>query len=438
MIHLIGNGILITRNAQHPLFSDGCVAIDGNTIVQIGTTADLREKYPSASFDNVNGSLIMPGLINTHGHIYSALSRGMILQGGEVSKNFTQILKNLWWRLDRALGIEQIKASAYTTYIDGIKNGVTTVFDHHASAGQVSGSLFAIADVAKQIGVRTSLCYEVSDRDGREVSAQGIKENSQFIEYAKAQNSDMIKAMFGLHASFTLSDDTLWRCVGAAGDAGFHVHVAEGIDDLGDCEVKYKKRVAQRLHAFGILKSNTLAVHCIHINEAEMHILKQTDSVVVHNPQSNMCNAVGCADVLAMMGKGILVGLCTDGFTTDMLESLKAANLIHKHVKGDPSVAWAESPQMLFENNAKICARFFNKKVGVIENGALADIIVVDYHAPTPITKDNIDAHMLFGLMGKSVVSTIIDGKYIMKNRELTNLDENQIYADSRRIAEEF
>jgi len=438
MTHLIGNGILITRNAKERLIHGGCVAINGNTIDDFGTTADMRKKYENAAFDDVNGSLIMPGLINTHGHIYSALARGMILSDDKVSTSFTQILENLWWRVDRALGIAEIKSSAYTTYLDGIRNGVTTVFDHHASAGKVQDSLAAIAQVAKELGVRTSLCYEVSDRDGKAISDQGIAENAEFIKFANAQSNDMIKAMFGLHASFTLSDSTLDKCAQAAESTGFHVHVAEGIDDVNDCIAKHGKRVVERLNDFGILKNNTLAVHCIHINEAEKTILKQTDSIVVHNPESNMGNAVGCSDVLAMMAQGILVGLGTDGFTTDMLESLKVANLIHKHQKGDPSVAWAESAQMLFENNAKICSRFFDKKLGIFERGALADIIVVDYHLPTPITEDNIDSHMLFGLMGKNVKSTIIDGKYVMRNREILGVDENKIYAESQEVAKKF
>ena len=149
-----------------------------------------------------------------------------------VSKNFTQILENLWWRVDRALSTKEIEASAYVTYLDGIRNGVTTVFDHHASAGSVAGSLFTIAGVADDIGVRTSLCYEVSDRDGKKISDAGIKENADFIGWAEDEQSDMIKAMFGLHASFTLSDNTLEKCVEAAADCGFHIHVAEGIDDL--------------------------------------------------------------------------------------------------------------------------------------------------------------------------------------------------------------
>ncbi len=438
MIQLIGNGILVTRNVRTPLIKNGCVVVEGNTIKDYGKTEDMKSLYPDASFYDANGGLIMPGLINAHGHIYSALARGMSLKNAGVSKNFTQILENLWWRVDRALSAKEIEASAYVTYLDGIRNGVTTVFDHHASAGSVAGSLFNIAGVANDIGVRTSLCYEVSDRDGKEISDAGIKENTDFIGWAEDEQSDMIKAMFGLHASFTLSDVTLEKCVETAADCGFHVHVAEGIDDLNDSTRKYEMRVVERLDKFGILKPNTLAVHCIHVNDIEIQLLKDSGSIVAHNPESNMGNAVGCADVLKMMDKGILVGLGTDGYTTDMFESLKCANLIQKHVKEDPSVAWAEPPKMLFQNNSEICSRFFSKKIGIIEKDALADIIVLEYFSPTPITLNNIDSHMHFGLSGKSVISTMINGKFIMKDRVIHELDEQKIYADSRQIAKEF
>jgi len=438
MKKLIGNGILITRNSTKPFVEDGCVVIDNNVIADYGTTREMKEKYPEHSFDDVKGKLIMPGLINAHGHIYSALARGMILKDSKVSKNFTEILENLWWRVDRALDFEEIKYSAYTTYLDGIKNGVTTVIDHHASAGKVIGSLKTIADAAKDIGVRTSLCYEVSDRDGQIIADEGIRENTEFIKYASEQTDDMIKAMFGMHASFTVSQKTLEKCVESAGDTGFHIHVAEGADDQKDSIAKYGKRVVERLYDSKVLKKNTIAVHCIHIDENEMDLLKQTDSIIVHNPESNMGNAVGCSRALDIMDKGILMGLGTDGFTTDMFESLKTANIIHKHQLGDPSVAWAEAPQMLFENNAKICDRFFDSKIGIIEKNAVADVIVVDYTSPTPLVENNINSHMIFGLMGRNVVSTIVNGQYVMKNRVIQTVDEEKIYADSRQCAREF
>ncbi len=434
----VGNGILITRDKQNPIMEDGCVAVDGNKIADVGAPKVLREKYADAEFHDAKGNIIMPGLINAHGHIYSALARGMALKDSKPSHSFKDILENLWWRVDRSLGLPEIKYSAYTTYIDSIKNGVTTFFDHHASAGHVKDSLFAIADIAAELGVRTSLCYEVSDRDGESIASEGIAENAAFIEYANKQGGDMLKGMFGLHASFTLSDSTLEKCVSAAGGAGFHVHVAEGIEDLNDSQNKYGKRVVERLSGFGILGSRSIAVHCIHIDEHEMDMLKQNDTIVVHNPESNMGNAVGYSAAVSMLKKGILVGLGTDGYTTDMLESLKVANILHKHELRDPNAAWAEAPQMLFENNAAICARYFDSPVGVIKKGALADIIVVDYQAPTPVTASNYNSHILFGMMGRNVISTMIDGRFIMKDREILTADEESIYAESRETARKF
>jgi putative selenium metabolism protein SsnA len=337
-----------------------------------------------------------------------------------------------------ALDLPEIEYSAYTTYIDGIRNGVTTVFDHHASAGHVKDSLFTIAEVAETLGVRTSLCYEVSDRDGEKIADEGIRENADFIAYANKQTSDMVKGLFGLHASFTLSDATLDKCVTAAKGAGFHVHTAEGMDDLYDSLKKYGKRVVERLNDAAILGPQSIAVHCIHINAREMDILKHTDTVVVHNPESNMGNAVGCSAALHMMEKGILMGLGTDGYTTDMLESFKVANIIHKHNLGDPSVGWGESAQMLLQNNAKICAHHFNKPLGVIDKGALADIIVVDYDAPTPITESNTSSHILFGMTGRSVRSTMINGRFVMKDRELLTADERETYRKARELAAAF
>ncbi len=437
MIKCIGNGILITQNKDNPVIQNGCVVVNGNKIVDVGPSA-IREKYPDAEYYDARGRVVMPGLINTHGHIYSALARGMILADAKPSRSFADILENLWWRVDRRLDLPEIRSSAYTTYIDCIRNGVTTFFDHHASAGRVQGSLFAIADAALELGIRTSLCYEVSDRDGDAVAQDGIRENADFMAYARQQKNELIKGLFGLHASFTLSDKTLEQCAAAGGGAGFHVHVAEGIEDLKDSREKYGKRVVERLYSLDILGPNTIAVHCIHIDEHEMDLLRETETNVVHNPESNMGNAVGYSAAVQMLKKGILVGLGTDGYTTDMLESLKVANILHKHQLQDPNAAWAESPQMLFANNAAICAKYFESPLGVIKEGALADIIVVDYDAPTPVTRANFNSHILFGMMGRNVVSTMINGKFVMRDRELLTADAERLYAESREVAKSF
>lgn len=433
---LVGNGRLITQNEQNPCMEDGCVVIEGNVIKEIGTTKEMKEKYSGYEFIDAKKKIIMPGLINTHMHIYSSFARGMVVPG-KPSENFMEILENLWWRLDKKLTLEDTKYSAYATYIDCIKNGVTTVFDHHASPFAIEGSLFTIKDVAKDLGIRTNLCYEVSDRDGSKTIDQGIKENVDFIKFAQNDDSDMLKGMFGLHAAFTLSDETLEKCAKemASLDAGYHVHTAEGIDDVRINREKYGKKVVERLNDFNILNDKTIAVHCIHIDSEEMELVKENKSFVVHNPESNMGNAVGCSPVVHLLNKGITVGLGTDGYTSDMFESLKVANIIHKHQLRDPRVGWAEAPTMLFENNRKIASKHYKKDLGVLKEGAYADVIVVDYIPHTPLNENTANGHIIFGMTGRSVDTTIVNGKVLMKDRILLNIDEESILAKSREMS---
>lgn len=432
---LIGNGRLITRDAKAPFYEDGCVAVEGTQIAEVGSTKDLKEKYKNASFIDAHGGVIMPGLINTHHHIYSTFARGLSIKGHN-PQNFMEILDGLWWTLDRNLTNEDNRYSAYDTYIDCIKNGVTTVFDHHASYGEIQDSLFTIADVAKELGLRASLCYEVSDRDGADLMKAAVKENVDFIKAAQADKSGMVHGMFGLHAAFTLSEATLDYCNQEIPDgAGYHVHVAEGLDDVYDSLHKYGKRVVNRLFDQNILGPETLAVHCIHINGEEMDILKDTKTPVVHNPESNMGNAVGCGPVIEIMRRGITAGLGTDGYTSDMLESYKVGNILHKHFLCDPNVAWGEIPQMLFGNNAAIASHAFGEKLGVLEAGAGADIIITDYDPTTPMHADNLNSHILFGMNGRSVITTMVAGKVLMQDRDIIGVDEAEIMAKSRECA---
>ncbi len=433
---LIGNGLLITRDADNTVISDGCVAVRDDLIVETGLTGDLRKKYKEAKFIDAAGKLIMPGLINTHMHFYSTFARGMFLKDSPPS-NFSEILERLWWRLDRALTLDDVYYSAMVPIIDCIKNGVTTVFDHHASANCATGSLFKIAEATGKAGLRSCLCYEVSDRDGEKIADDGIRENIDFINYCKREKNPMLKAMFGLHASITLSDKTLEKCTGlnAGTGVGFHVHAAEGIEDLNDSRAKYGTGVVERLKERGILGEKSIAVHCVHVNEQEIEILRETGTIVVHNPESNMGNAVGVSPVLDMFGRGVMLGLGTDGYTSDMFESLKAANCLHKHAGKNPSAAWGEPPYMLFENNTAIAGKYFDKQVGRLVEGACADIIVVDYNPPTRLYSGNVNSHLLFGVSGRAVETTIINGRVLMENRKLTMLDEVEICAKSRELA---
>ena len=435
---IIGNGRLVTRDPAAPFYENGAVAVDGNTIRKVGETAAIRSEFPEAEYVDAKGGVIMPAFINTHEHIYSAMARGLSIKGYD-PKGFLEILDGMWWTIDRHLTNEATRQSARVTYLDSIKNGVTTVFDHHASFGEIHDSLFAIEDAAKEFGLRTCLCYEISDRDGMDKAKEAVMENAAWIKHALADDSDMIAGMMGMHAQFTISDETMALAAANKPDeVGYHIHVAEGIEDLHHCLKHYGKRIVDRLMDCNILGSKTLLAHCIYVNPHEMELIKETDTMVVHNPESNMGNACGCPPTMAIVHRGILTGLGTDGYTQDMLESYKVANVLHKHHLCDPNAAWSEVPQMLFEGNAKIAGRYFKKPLGILKEGAAADVIVADYIPRTPMTKDNINSHIVFGMTGRSVVTTMCNGKILMKDRELIGVDEEKVLYEVREEAKKL
>lgn len=433
---LVGNGRVITRDPAVPFLENGAVAAKSNGLIcAVGPEAELRKAYPQARFVDARGGMIMPGFVNLHHHIYSAFARGMALKDYN-PKGFMDILKGLWWRLDRVLTLEDTYHSAMATYLDCVRNGVTTVFDHHASYGAISGSLDEISRAADTLGLRTCLCYEVSDREGEEACDRAIQENTRFIRQASRRKDDMQYGMMGMHAAFTLSDKTLEKCMEALpATAGYHIHVAEGLDDACYSLQNYGKSVVRRLRDKGILGRKTIAAHSIHLSLEDVQILRETDTMVVHNPESNMGNAVGCANIPEYVRRGLMVGLGTDGFTSDMMESFKAANVLSKHNSQNPTEGGTEIPALLFKNNPVMAGRYFATPLGVLKPGAAADIIVVDYDPLTPMDESNIDGHLLFGVSGRSVTTTIAAGKVLMENRIFQNVDEAKILADARQQA---
>lgn len=431
---VVTNGTVITLGEPLHVIEDGAVLIDGSLIENVGPRGDVAAG--GANVVDARGGVIMPGFINAHMHLYSTFACGIAMKDAPPG-NFVEILERLWWRLDKALTMDDVRYSALTPLCRCLRAGTTTIIDHHASPSAVRGSLDTIAKAAAEVGVRSCLCYELSDRDGPEVARQGIEENVSFIEACREEPDSMRSALFGLHASMTIGEETLAQAVEASRglETGFHIHTSESRFDPEDSLAKYGKRVVHRLADAGVLGEKSICVHCIHLDDAEIDTLRETGTIVVHNPQSNMNNAVGAADVLKMMSRGVLVGLGSDGMTANMLDELRAANLIHKHVAGDPRVAFVEATQMLLGNNARIASKMFGKPVGVLAPGYLADVIVLDYDPPTPLTADNFLGHLVFGLPTAAVKTTIVDGRVRLEDGAVVGIDEGEVAAKSRELA---
>jgi len=441
--------MLITRATVVPvgtgdeILSDSALYIEGERIADLGPSIELEARYPTAERLEAGGQLLLPGMVCAHTHFYGAFARGMALPG-EPASNFSEILEKLWWRLDRALWPQDVRYSALVCLVDAIRHGTTTLIDHHASQGRIAGSLDEIAAAVEQAGVRACLCYEVTDRDGEAAARAGIRENARFIRLAQARQREgdhHLAATFGLHASLTLSEGTLKTCVDLARqlDTGFHLHVAEDKADVKDSLRKSGLRVVERLQASGVLGPRTIAAHCVHVDRIETEMLLDSGTMVVHNPRSNMNNAVGTADLPWMLHIGIPVGLGNDGFSNNMFSEMATAYLVHKQASGDPRTLPADQViQMQWDHNARIAQTFFpglGPRFGQLAVGAPADLVLVDYDPPTPITAGNLPWHVLFGMDGTSVDTTIVGGQVLMRHGELLTLDEAAIMARARELA---
>jgi putative selenium metabolism protein SsnA len=433
---VIKNGLVVTRDKQGRILKRGTLAVEDGKIVGV-EKGGAKGKYRLEKVIDATGKIVMPGLICAHHHLYSTFARGMAIPG-EPAKNFKEILEKLWWKLDKLLTKENIYYSSLIQLVECVRNGTTTIIDHHESQSYQKGSLDEIARAVKEVGIRASLCLGTSDRYGR--GKQGLEENERFLSRLKSKPSELIKGMIGLHATFTVNDDTLDKSVKLAKkyDVGIHVHCAEDKVDEDESLKKYRMRVIERLNSHGALGEKSLAVHCVHVNEKEMDILKATGTNVIHNPESNMNNAVGCADVLKMMKKGITVGLGTDGMSSDMLAQMRCAYLLQRHEKKDPRVAFVEAPTMLLNNNPKIVERVAGWRVGEFSEGAPADIVLIDYIPPTDLNENNFLGHLIFGLVDATVDTTICNGKILMENKKLVDLNEESIAQKSSQLASEL
>jgi len=434
---LIENGTVLQTGKTPAVLRNHSVLIENGRVTKIAPQREIG-KFTGRRLD-ASGKLVLPGFINAHTHCYSTFARG--LTKTRPANTFMDVLKNLWWRLDSALTLEDCYYSALLALLDSIRHGTTAIIDHHASPKAVSGSLLCIEKAVKETGLRACLCYELSDRDGRQIVREGLEENASFIRHCGQVNDNRIKALFGLHAAFTLSDRTLESASELGNDlrTGFHIHVAEAASDQAFSQRHHGMRVVARLNKAGILGPQTIAAHCVHVNRKEMDILAETQTAAVHNPQSNLNNAVGIADVVLMSQRKVLVGLGTDAMTANLLEELRSAMWAQHLLANNPSVGFAPVVAALFSNNPKIAERIFHLPMGELREGCAGDVVLMDYDPPTPLHRENLFGHLVFGVSQAAVDTTIVGGKVLMQNRRLTlDIDEERVNARARELSEKL
>jgi putative selenium metabolism protein SsnA len=381
---------------------------------------------------DATGKLVMPGMVCAHTHLYSALARGMPAPP-RTPQNFTEILELVWWRLDRALDEETIYWSAMAGAMDAARAGTTCLFDHHASPACIRGSLGIVREALEKVGLRGVLCYEVTDRGGPEERNQGLDESRAFLESTSksANQSDFLfRAMIGAHASFTLSDDSLEQLAEMTGvsDAGLHIHAAEDAFDMNDARTRYGVGVVERLARFGALNSQAILAHGIHLSDRDIDIARERNVWFAHNPRSNMNNQVGYAPV-SKFGKRLLLG--TDGIGADMFDETRFA-----YFKGQDGRSGFGADEWLrvLANNQRRAGEAFGVEMSALNAGAAADLIVLDYLAPTPLTAENLAGHFAFGMGSAAVESVMVAGRFIIRDKQ-SAIDESSLYEQARQAS---
>jgi len=417
---------LILTGATVVTCLDPVVVATGDLRVEAGRIS-IGPPVPGEERRDCSGCVIVPGNVCAHTHLYSALARGMPYHLAP-PEDFVQILQRVWWRLDRALDEDAIRASALVGGMEALLSGTTTLFDHHASPNAIDGSLDVIDEALASLGIRSVLCYETSDRDGESRAAAGIAENARFLERLRRDEPSLTRGMFGAHASFTLSDETLAACAEAAARAGvgLHVHAAEDRADERDAEAGHGVRVVDRIDEVGALGAGTLLAHGVHLDDDEAAIVRRSGASVAHNARSNMNNSIGRARIRAL---GPHVALGTDGIGSDMFEESHAA---YFRLREDDLAAAPGWPLAPLAEGARLAGSAFGELLfGTLAPGAPADLAVLDYTSPAPLNAESFAGHWLYGLTARWVRDVMVAGEWAVLDRRLARVDQRALAEDA-------
>mgnify|MGYP000903245972 CR=1 FL=1 len=422
------NASIFTNDGE--FIERGFVEIEDGEIVRVG---EGSRSYAGEVLD-LKGKLIMPSFVNCHTHVYSTLVRGARLSPFNPG-SFTELLEQLWWRLDKALSKEELAISAYVASIESLKAGVTTLFDHNSSPNFINGSLEAIAEAVNNTGLRYCGSYEVSDRDGVYSRDSGIVENVDFMNF----ETPFRRGMFGLHASMTLSRETLMLVSREiAGRKPIHVHVAEGPEDEERSLSLFDQRVLERFHRSGLMTEDSIYAHCIHTDGIERSLIEKTGGSIAINYQSNMNNGVGLPDWRSFVSEGIETVIGNDGYGCNLCHDIRFLTLGPHHEFRDPTVTDASYlRETFFGSNYRLATRTFGVNLGTVREGSTADVIVIDYRSPTAITEENFLDHFFFGICDNiSVTDVFVAGEHVLADRRPVLIDEEEIYTEARRISD--
>ena len=396
--------------------------IDGGQIVARGAYLEPEEGDEVIVLE---GKLVVPGLVTAHHRLYATLGRGMpgTRRNGK-SADFESLQKSERWRLQDALDGDAVQAAATAGALDALFAGTTTLFDQHASPNAIEGSLVRVARGVNEVGLRAVLSYEVSDRSGALAREEAIAENVSFQKKARGR----FRGMIGAHACFMLSQDALQGLQEAVQttEAPLHITLAEDPTDERLSKERYGEAPLARLQRYDLLSPRTLAAHVVHLSWPELAQLISAGAWIVHSPRANMQAQVGYAPA----GKfGARATLGTAWVSPDLFAEAQAG--YQRALEAGQPIAALR----YLANGHRIASDVFGESIGPIRPGSVADLVVLDYRSPTPLTADNLNEHVVHALGARHVESVMVDGVWRLWARRPLSVTAEAAYQNAREAA---
>jgi len=432
---LIKNCLIVTMDRERRILENGYVVVDEGTIQTVG-----KGQPESISADREidgTGKIAIPGLISTHTHMYGILSHGIPIS--DSPQSFRDFLEEFWWpKIENRLGKQEIKDATRMACVDMAKTGTTCFADILEAPNAIPGALDAEAEVVEEAGLRGFLSFEASERISQSNGEESLQENAQFIRKCNQRDS-IVRGMMCTHTLFTCSLPFLSEARALASQlrSGIHIHLEEGKYETQYCKDRYGDLPVRIYDGVGFLGSDLVASQCVHTSPEETELLARHDVKISHMPLSNCEVGGGIAPVKQFLDSGLTVSLGTDGYITDMFEVMRGAFLIHKGYLQDASVL---PPKQVFEMATVSGAKTLgiSDRVGSIETGKDADIVLVDDHFLTPVTSSNVYAQLVAFGKGSYVDTVLVRGRMIVDNGAMTTISEEKARTACMRTAERF
>ena len=421
---IIKNGCVVTMNDANDVLFDGAVVLEGDRITDVGSTADVlaRQSADGARVIDASGKAVLPGLVDLHYH--TALGKGW-----SDHLPLWEYLETCWYPIIRALDYEAAYWAALASYSESIKCGVTTVNDMYRK-------LDALADAADEIGIRAVLSNDVADA---EHNLDTLDDNKAAFEAKHGAGNGRVEVYIGIEW-LPLASEELLRDARVLADelgTGIHIHLNESLTEVENSKQRFGRRPTEVAYDAGILGRNCIAAHCVWLSDAEIALMRETGTQISHNPSSNAKLGNGIARLPEILGAGINVGIGHDAAecnnSRDLFEVMKFASLMHRASRVDASLQQAPDVVRMATRNG---ADALGHETGRLAAGRKADVILVNLKSQmfTPLMPGNADhlfSHLVFAANGSCVDTTIIDGKIVMEDRQLTTVDEQKVLREA-------